>query len=227
MNYVKIYSRLIEKRKVEPVSVDVYREKHHILPKSMGGSDDECNLVYLTAREHFIAHWLLWRIHRNMSMAWAFSNMCGNPYGKRQINSHAFEESRKALSITMTGIKRSDEFKKNLSLITKGRKHTDVTKKKISESRLGEKHHMYGKSLSEEHRRKISESNKGKKHTDDARQKMSELRKGKKGVSKTEEQKKRISEIMKNRPHATCTVCGKSGYNNNLFTKHHFDNCKY
>lgn len=34
-------------------------EKHHILPKSMGGSDEETNLVMLTYREHYICHWLL------------------------------------------------------------------------------------------------------------------------------------------------------------------------
>lgn len=32
---------------------------HHIIPKSMGGSNAKTNLVYLTHREHFIAHVLL------------------------------------------------------------------------------------------------------------------------------------------------------------------------
>ena len=42
-----------------------YTENHHILPRSMGGSDDESNLVKLTGREHWIAHLLLWKIHKN------------------------------------------------------------------------------------------------------------------------------------------------------------------
>ena len=36
-----------------------YTELHHIVPQSMGGSNDKENLVELTAREHFICHWLL------------------------------------------------------------------------------------------------------------------------------------------------------------------------
>jgi hypothetical protein len=36
-----------------------YTETHHIIPQSLGGSNDKDNLVELTAREHFICHWLL------------------------------------------------------------------------------------------------------------------------------------------------------------------------
>jgi hypothetical protein len=57
MNYERIYNQLIEKRKSS--NLDGYVEKHHILPRSLGGSDSEDNLVKLTAREHFIAHLLL------------------------------------------------------------------------------------------------------------------------------------------------------------------------
>jgi hypothetical protein len=38
-------------------------ERHHVIPKCMGGSNREENLVYLTAKEHFIAHKLLVRVH--------------------------------------------------------------------------------------------------------------------------------------------------------------------
>jgi 5-methylcytosine-specific restriction endonuclease McrA len=33
-----------------------YSENHHIIPKSLGGSNDKSNIVALTAREHFICH---------------------------------------------------------------------------------------------------------------------------------------------------------------------------
>lgn len=36
-----------------------YYERHHILPRAMGGTNDHANLVQLTYREHFLAHWLL------------------------------------------------------------------------------------------------------------------------------------------------------------------------
>ena len=38
---------------------DEYHEKHHILPKCMGGTDEKDNLIDLFAREHFEAHRLL------------------------------------------------------------------------------------------------------------------------------------------------------------------------
>lgn len=35
----------------------VYVERHHVLPKALGGG--ESDIVVLTYREHFLAHWLL------------------------------------------------------------------------------------------------------------------------------------------------------------------------
>lgn len=62
MNYQKIYDNLIKKR-VENPPTEKY-ERHHIVPKSLGGSNKKENIVKLTYREHYIAHLLLCRIHR-------------------------------------------------------------------------------------------------------------------------------------------------------------------
>ena len=59
MNYKRIYEDLIASAKTKNTCPTTYYEKHHILPKSMGGSDDQSNLVKLTPRQHFIAHRLL------------------------------------------------------------------------------------------------------------------------------------------------------------------------
>lgn len=56
--YSKIYNQIIEKRKIQPFN-DGYSETHHILPRSLGGLDEHTNLVKLSAREHFICHYLL------------------------------------------------------------------------------------------------------------------------------------------------------------------------
>jgi len=40
-------------------NTNVYLEKHHIVPKSLGGSNESHNLVMFTAREHYVAHRLL------------------------------------------------------------------------------------------------------------------------------------------------------------------------
>lgn len=55
--YTRIYNRIISNAKNRILTE--YKENHHIIPRSMGGTDDPTNLVDLTAREHFICHWLL------------------------------------------------------------------------------------------------------------------------------------------------------------------------
>jgi hypothetical protein len=69
MNYQAIYDRLINFRRQTPATG--YVERHHILPKSLGGSNDASNLVVLTGREHWVAHLLLWKITKNPSMTHA------------------------------------------------------------------------------------------------------------------------------------------------------------
>ena len=39
-----------------------YTESHHIIPKSLGGSNNPDNLINLTAKEHYICHRLLPRM---------------------------------------------------------------------------------------------------------------------------------------------------------------------
>lgn len=66
--YQRTYNSLIEKRRKFPLTKDkndpncTCCETHHIVPKCMGGSNDKENLVNLTAREHFVAHKLLYKI---------------------------------------------------------------------------------------------------------------------------------------------------------------------
>jgi hypothetical protein len=73
MNYQNIYESLITKRQTTPATG--YTERHHILPKSLSGSDDLSNLVVLTGREHWVAHLLLYKIHRNRQMLHACNMM--------------------------------------------------------------------------------------------------------------------------------------------------------
>lgn len=74
MNYNKIYENLIQKRKDDPITSG-YKENHHILPRSIGGTDDKENLVFLTGREHWIAHLLLHKIHKLPQTAHACNMM--------------------------------------------------------------------------------------------------------------------------------------------------------
>jgi hypothetical protein len=67
-NYLKHYNQLCSTRKLLDRSKqdDVYYEEHHIIPKSLGGSNSADNLVLLTAREHYIAHLLLYNHYKTI-----------------------------------------------------------------------------------------------------------------------------------------------------------------
>ena len=69
MNYEQIYYNIINNRLENPV-LNEYTETHHILPRSLGGTDDKSNLVNLLAREHFICHLLLTKMYKKESIEW-------------------------------------------------------------------------------------------------------------------------------------------------------------
>lgn len=56
MNYKKVYDELMLSRLDRVCNDDFYYEKHHIIPKSLGGTNKKDNLVKLTPKEHFLAH---------------------------------------------------------------------------------------------------------------------------------------------------------------------------
>lgn len=96
MNYQALYKKLIDYRLRTPATG--YSERHHILPRSMGGSDDPVNLVVLTGREHWVAHLLLYKIYRNSKMAHACHMMamrCEERGIPQVRNSRMYEEIRK------------------------------------------------------------------------------------------------------------------------------------
>lgn len=64
MNYEKHYKLLIEKSKNRVLD---FKERHHILPKCMGGTDDPENIAELTPEEHYVAHQLLVKIYPDNS----------------------------------------------------------------------------------------------------------------------------------------------------------------
>ena len=78
MNYARVYEQLIEKRRRIPLSKNEgYCERHHYIPRCVGGGNESWNIVNLTAKEHFIAHHLLCKIHpSNVKLLNAFIAMC-------------------------------------------------------------------------------------------------------------------------------------------------------
>jgi hypothetical protein len=100
MNYQKIYDNLILSRSNQTVKKDEYYEKHHIIPKCLGGSNDKTNLILLTYREHYLAHLLLCKIHKKHSgIQYAFLCMLRKqPAGQRILTSRMFDTIKRNFS---------------------------------------------------------------------------------------------------------------------------------
>lgn len=96
--YKKWYDSIIHKRKTIQLPKQK-NERHHILPKCLGGTDDPENLVNLTHREHFLSHRLLCKFTTGNSkykMKWALHRMS---FSKKYIvNSHTYEIIKKDFS---------------------------------------------------------------------------------------------------------------------------------
>jgi hypothetical protein len=57
--YTRWYYNIVQRAQTRILSPDVYVEKHHIIPRSLGGDSSKSNIAKLTPREHFICHLLL------------------------------------------------------------------------------------------------------------------------------------------------------------------------
>lgn len=106
MNYFKIYNELMAKHGKKDKPEEGYYERHHIEPKCLGGNDSYENLIYLDARCHLLAHWLLTRMYpKNIKLTHAFLMMCcmkNNFMGRKSPPLHIIAEARRKKSIAMS-----------------------------------------------------------------------------------------------------------------------------
>ena len=143
MDYLKIYNNIIKNASLKERSKkDNYFERHHILPRSLGGDNSKTNIVLLTAKEHFICHALLVEIHRDKyenycKMLHAFILMKGDYKNNRYMNSRLYNKIKEEYSIIRSinekGKILTQEHKDRISNSMKGNKLSEETKKKISE----------------------------------------------------------------------------------------------
>ena len=140
---------------------DEYHERHHILPKCMGGTNDKSNLIDLYAKEHFIAHKLLAEENQfNDKLRYAYWNMCqctGKNVKDRYITTpEEYEECRIFCISAMRG--------ENHPFF--GRHHSPEAREKMSKTKKGmyegEKNPFYGKHHTEESLAKMRGTHSGK-----------------------------------------------------------------
>ena len=157
--YTKWYFQITNRRKHD--HVDGYTERHHIIPKSLGGADIGDNIVALSAREHFICHWLLTKMVTESDAKWKMMNAL------RMMRAENPSQERYSTGITARVYQRLKE------------EHAVMQ----SERMMGENNPFYNKTHTDEAKQRISEANTGDKNgakTPAARKKISDAKRGKK-----------------------------------------------
>ncbi len=189
MDYKSHYIKLIEKAKNRSILKNQYKEKHHIIPKSIGGDDSEDNLVELFPEEHLIAHLLLVKINPESSKLLYAANIMTSSNG----HDKQFRNNNKRYGWLKK--KYSEMMQENMNGENNHRFGVEMsqeTKDKISNANSGKSSYWKGKELPKEVRTKISLTRKnqgiakgelnpmyGKNHTEESKIQISENRKGK------------------------------------------------
>jgi hypothetical protein len=195
--YLKfISSRTTTKRKYET-------HLHHILPKATDMFPEYKNLkefkwngIYLTLREHFIAHRLLHKAFPGSSQSLAFYNMANE---LNICNSKSYAEAREVHIQSLKKLHASPERNAKIGAYWKGRKRPNT----FSEN-------MKGHVVTEQTRAKLRAANLGKKASAETRKKISDSAIGKVLGEQPLSQRKNISEAKK----------GTKLYNNGIINKH-------
>ena len=169
--YQRIYNQIINRAVCDNrvKGNGVYYENHHIIPKSMAPNldKDPNNLVLLTAKEHFICHYLLTKFCRGNNktkMLRAFHLMSFSPTGNRRcFSSILYEENKIKLARALRKpaiivdyrqklpLERQVDFKNGI-IESHGPVNAFITKNKISNNKpcqAGHNNPMYGKNHKE------------------------------------------------------------------------------
>ena len=237
--YTKCYFAIIEQAKKCPSNG--YTERHHIIPKSLGGGNEKSNIVRLTARAHFICHKLLIRMVEGQSkykMIEALAIFSNNKNRKLTLNSRDIAQIREANSQASSIRNKSNQYYLNRppasddlrSLRSENAKQSKwvnngAVEKFTKDWNMFIQHHNFQLGrlpFDEDWIAKII-SYPNKMSTPEANAKKSKALKGR---PKTESHRRSLSVLKKQAAQVkiNCTHCGKSVDFHN-YNKWHGDNC--
>lgn len=111
--YRNLYIRLINKCFTMTESeLGGYNEKHHILPKCMGGNNDRSNLIILPIRYHIMAHIVLLEAYPdNIGLAFAVHMMMNGSLSEDIVMSNRTTEINRRFSTRFIAIVRENAIK--------------------------------------------------------------------------------------------------------------------
>lgn len=158
MNYTKLYNNIIKNAisNNRKKSKEIYYEKHHIFPECLGGTNDNSNLVFLTAKEHFVCHHLLTKIYNNDKLHFAFWAMCHQVEG--DVSRYYKITHRQYQTAKINFSKANSKLHKNKKL---SKEHIEAIKRYMLGNTIhkkGKESHLFGISRTEEVKRKISDT---------------------------------------------------------------------
>ena len=149
-----------------------YVEKHHIIPKSLGGNNSKDNIALLTSKQHYICHLLLIKMtegknkSKMLMAAWAMGTLHASNHQRHKMNSRTFNKLREDALTNPDRIKNLQEKNKKENNPFYGRTQTDEAKQKMRQAKkgkyTGKDNHFFGKEHSVEVKERISASKKGK-----------------------------------------------------------------
>lgn len=239
MNHQAVYDALIQSRQAN-ASPGEYHEKHHIVPRSLGGSDAPENIVRLTPREHYLAHWLLAKIHGGkMWMALtAMSMKNGNTRKRADLSSSVYAEAKEKAyrhkSESMAGRgnhfygrRHTQQSRDLISVARVGSRIGDKERQRLSAAWAGDKNPRYGKGHAIEGSKNPFY---GKRHSAESIEKMRRAAQGRKvsprlGKQHSEATKGKIAANWGKKT-VDCPHCQKRG-DSRAMKRWHFDNCKH
>lgn len=140
MGYKEFIQDILDTRGRFGISKDEYKERHHIIPKCLGGSNEEYNLIDLYAQEHYIAHQMLSEENPScnaLSYAlWNMANMQGSSGKRYKLTAKEYEEVRKNV-LQRFKSENNPMFGKQGAMF--GKHHSEETKEKIRQKAIGRK----------------------------------------------------------------------------------------
>jgi hypothetical protein len=207
--YTKWYNQITDRARGR--IIDDYTESHHIIPESLDGPDTAENLVDLTAREHFICHWLLVKMttgEDHWKMVNALRMMKAEKLGQKRY--HTKITARVYESLKSEYAKLQSERIRGKNNPMWGKTHTEEARRAISEKNTGKK-------LTEEQIARQVASQTGRKRApfgEEWRARMSESKRGEKnnryGVALSEDTKQKIREKAIGRKQSLETIQKKA-----------------
>jgi hypothetical protein len=147
-------------------------ERHHIIPRSLGGTDDAENITFITTREHFVCHWLLIKIYSIGEEHWKMLNAL------RMMRAENSNQKRYSTKITSRVYAK---LKQEYALLQ-------------GERVKGENNPNYGKYWTEEQKQKHSQKIKGRVQPPEEKDRQKSAMIGKRRAPFSQEWKDKLSE---------------------------------